>query len=106
MRRWRYRIILGSLTLLYLALGWHMYGLQVRQTNKAAHAGSESSAAKVAERGEIFATDISGNRIPIALSKEFPEIFAVPEEVVSEGDPEKIAATLAPIVQRDLESLV
>jgi cell division protein FtsI/penicillin-binding protein 2 len=53
-------------------------------------------------RGEISITDKYKNKIPVAINKEYPIIYAVPAEL---KEPEKVAEMLSPILKISTSSL-
>ena len=53
-------------------------------------------------RGHIYITDKNNQRIPIALAKDFPRIYAVPKEI---KDSAAVAKILAPLVGKDEQKL-
>jgi len=69
---------------LFLALLANLYQLQIRKGYLyAARAESQVRLAGFLEpkRGAIFFTDRHNNKIPVALNKDFPVVFAVPRQV-------------------------
>lgn len=94
----RLAVIIGGAGLLYSALAFNVYHLQVAQGEYyAARAQAQQSAGGQlrARRGTIFFTDKNNNRIPVALNKKYPTIFAVPEEV---GNKEDAAARVSAVL--------
>lgn len=55
------------------------------------------------KRGSIYFTDKGGTRIPVAINKEYPSIFAVPDKV---EDPVETANILSEISQIDTDELI
>ena len=105
MKPWRLKGILGLIALLYIALGWNIFTIQIKEGAvylERAEAREDGETAPLARRGRIFARDRSGNVAPVVLNKEFPVAFAVPKEI---KDPESVAAQVALVLNLDQESL-
>ncbi len=68
----------------YAFILFHLYELQVAKgTYYSARAESQYAALSsvAARRGTIYFTDKDGNKLPAALEKDFPVIYAVPKEI-------------------------
>ena len=80
----RLTVLVGLVSLLYGALVFKLYDVQV-QNGEAykAQAFSQHVLAGLLDpvRGNIYFTDRSGNSIPAAISKEYPTIYVNPKEV-------------------------
>jgi stage V sporulation protein D (sporulation-specific penicillin-binding protein) len=83
MKRWRLAFILGFLSILYVSLGWRVYNLQIQKGEYylARAEAREGGGSLISRRGQVFFTDRAGNKIPVALNKEFPVAFTVPSEI-------------------------
>ncbi|MFH1162267.1 MAG: penicillin-binding protein 2 [Candidatus Jorgensenbacteria bacterium] len=101
----RFITLTAGFSLLFGALGWNLYHIQVLQSSlyvERAQARMEAQAALELRRGEIFFTDRSGTAIPAALNRDYPVIYAVPREI---KDPEGAAERLAPILHLEPKGL-
>ncbi|MDP2629190.1 MAG: penicillin-binding protein 2 [Candidatus Harrisonbacteria bacterium] len=101
----RFFILIGLTTLTFLFTTFSVYNLQISEGDdyrRKAHAQNEAAEALAAPRGIIYVTDKNGAKIPAALTKESPLIFAVPDEV---HDPDPIAEVLTPILGIDQDQL-
>jgi len=97
----RFFIVVAFFALLYGALGHHLYNLQIRQGD--AHAARAASQilniANYPKRGNIVMTDKNGARIPVAINKKHPFIYAVPEEMARANvNLEEISVKLGEII--------
>lgn len=91
----RISILLGAFLLLFGALGANLYRLQIEKSSfyvQKVKAMEDRAAALELRRGQIFFTDRSGTQIPVALNKDYPVIFAAPNEM---KDPASVAAEVA-----------
>lgn len=88
---------MGFTLLLFGALFWNMYRLQVKDGSVyAARAESQRGGeALPVARGTIYFTDKEGDRLPAALDRNYPTIFAVPDDI---EHPRATAKALASIV--------
>lgn len=101
----RLSFLIGFFTLLYLALGANLFNIQVQKgAEYSAQAASKLEIAGILapNRGSIYFTDRDGSRVPAAMNREYPTIYAVPKEIV---DPLEAARLLAPISSRSEEEL-
>lgn len=101
----RFTLLIGGLVIGYGALGFHLYQLQlVKGDYYFAKAEAQIIAARGAngDRGAIYFTDASGNRLPAALEQQFPIIYAVPASI---ADAPEAANTVAPIVNMPVSTL-
>jgi len=83
-----------------------MYNLQIRKGkfySDAAASQHELAGILAPKRGSIYFTDKNDVRVPAAINREYPSIFAVPSEIT---DPEETARVLAEIADRDYSELV
>jgi len=88
--------------LIYGILGFNLYKLQVVKNDyyvKRAEAQSEISRELELRRGQIFFTDRYGKKIPAALNKDYPVIYAVPKEI---DDPEETYGNLNLVLNKIL----
>lgn len=84
----------------YSFLLFHLYGLQVKSGEiYQAQAESQNAAAflTVSKRGSIYFTDKEEARVPAAINKDFPQIYAVPKFVT---DPAAAAALLGTVLNQ------
>jgi cell division protein FtsI/penicillin-binding protein 2 len=91
---------------LYSSLVFNIYKLQiVKGDYYSARAASQRRLAGFLEpkRGSMYFTDRSGNEIPVAITKAYPVIFAVPKEI---KDPESVATALSGVAAIDREKLL
>ncbi|MFH1188724.1 MAG: penicillin-binding protein 2 [bacterium] len=80
----RVGILITIIGLSYSLLALNMYDIQLNQGNYyQAKAASirEQGGFLVPHRGSITITDKEGNMIPAAITKEYPLVYAVPEEI-------------------------
>lgn len=101
----RISIIFIAVMLSYGALILNIYNLQVeRGEYYSARAQSQYRSAGffAAKRGNLFFSDKNGNKIPAAINKKYPTIFAVPKEV---KDIEFTAGKLNELLNLDLENV-
>ena len=98
----RFFLLSSFFLLLFGALGVQLYNLQITKNNyyiSRVQARGDILQEFRERRGEILITDRYGNDIQIALNRDFPIVFANPREIIKEGgDPERVAAQLAPII--------
>ena len=97
-------IVLFSLA--YAILMLNVYNLQIREGSlysaKAAFR-HELAGALTPKRGSIYFTDKDGTRIPVAINKEYPEIYAVPSEI---DNPIETARILSQATDKSVDKLV
>lgn len=89
----------------YSVLIFNIYNLQIQNGDyyrARAESQSRSSGFLQAQRGGIFFTDRNKNKIPVAINKELPSIFAVPKEI---SDVEEAVSALQPILGLSEERL-
>lgn len=102
----RFIALISIFLLLFGALGFNLYRLQVEKGAYYVERAQAHTAAQEAlelRRGEVFFTDRSGTDIPAALNKDYPVVYAVPRYMT---DPEGAAERLAPVLKEDRASLV
>ena len=91
--------------LVYGGLIFKLYNLQIEEGadfSKRIEVRDKFSQDNNFKRGAIYFTDRAGNSITVALNKEFPIIYAVPQKIIQ---PEKNAEILAPIIGWTKEKL-
>lgn len=94
--RLRFPLLVGGAFILYGALIFRLYDLQIAKGDTyAAKASSQFAAGQIldAPRGVVYFTDKNGNRTPVAVNKDLPVVYAVPKEV---EDPGVVVAALHP----------
>lgn len=102
----RLTVLIFGVILLYAALVFNMYRLQIEQGSfYAAQAESQyfSSGSLKAARGKIYFTDKNNNLIPAAINKKYPKIFAVPQEIKNK---EQTAKALSEALNLDYDELL
>lgn len=83
--KFRFFILISSTTLAFLFVALHLYKLQVNQGD---HYAQLAQASRVSEdfllprRGTIYFTDSRGDKVQAAITKEYTNVFAVPNEIV------------------------
>jgi len=92
--------------LAYAALGINMYDVQIKdgelhKINAASY--HELAGILTPKRGSIYFTDKDGSRVPAAINKEYPTIYAIPSEIT---DPVGTAKVLSSVSERSEEELV
>lgn len=101
----RFAIVLSGFSLVYLFLLFHLFELQVLNNEEfTAKAESQYLSAEYlqAHRGGIYFTDKSEKTLAVAVSRDFPMIYAVPKEI---EDSQEAANILAPILNDSVASL-
>lgn len=101
----RITILTVGFALVYSLLGLNMYDIQVRKGDQySARAASQHELAGILtpKRGSIYFTDKDGSRVPAAINKEYPTIYAIPSEI---KDPAGTAKILAQFSERSEEEL-
>lgn len=98
--KWRLNGIMAAVLVLFGALFWNIYHLQIENGKVyAARAGSQNDPSVLEpRRGSIFFTDKFGNRIPAAIDREYPTVFAVPTDIT---DPPATTDQLAALLEID-----
>jgi len=102
----RFALVVGVVGLVYGGLLYKLYGVQVVDGPyyvAKAQSFAMASGALEARRGTIFFTGIEGEKIPVALDKELPEIYAVPNLIV---DAESMAEKIAPVLGLDKKEVL
>lgn len=106
--RLRFILLLSFFVFLYSTLVFNLYTIQIQNGEiYSAKAESQLQLSGLLEpiRGNIYFTDKNKNRIPVAMNKDFPFVYAVPKEV---DDAKEAAELLSPILVKsvaDLEEL-
>jgi cell division protein FtsI/penicillin-binding protein 2 len=101
----RFAALISGISLAYGFLLFNLYQLQLSSGGYyVARAGNQYASGMLSStRGSIYFTDKNGNKVPMALNKDFPVIYAVPKAI---EDPMETANRLAPILNipvKDLE---
>jgi cell division protein FtsI/penicillin-binding protein 2 len=83
----RFIAVVAVFTVLYGSLGIRFYNLQIRKGDfYAAKAASQILSRSLDPvRGNIFMADKNGTPIPVAVKKNYPFIYCVPEEMAKAG---------------------
>lgn len=101
----RFYIITGLFTILFAVLGVNLYRIQIEKgkdfTNKI-EAQIALRTEKNLRRGSILFSDRSGGTVQIALNKDFPMIYAVPQKI---ENPKEVSKTIAEIFSLDSAAL-
>ncbi len=101
MKSWRIWLLTVSILFSYSVLVNNIYDLQIKRGGYySARAASQSRGSDFLspERGKIYFQDKNGNKIPAAINRDYPVVFAVPKEI---KNPEEAAQALAPILEID-----
>ena len=103
--RIRFAILFLFFFTLYSTLVFKLYDIQIEKGKVySAKAESQLKLSGLLEpvRGNIYFTDKNGNKIPAAMNKDFPFIYAVPKEI---DDAMEASRLLAPILEKPVEGL-
>lgn len=101
-RSGRFAIILFFIAALYVSLIFNLYRIQIEKGDYySARAASEQQSRNNlrAARGGLYFTDRYDNKIPAAVNKTYPVIYAVPEEI---EDVEEASSMIADILDLDV----
>lgn len=91
----RFFALLFVFVLMYGALGANLYRLQIEKSEyyvNRAKAIQENVAQRQLRRGQIFFTDRAGTKIPVALNRDFPFIYATPNKI---KNPDVVTASMS-----------
>ena len=102
----RITAIIAVFAVSYSSLAINMWNLQVMKGDLySAQAASQHELAGILnpKRGSIYFTDKDGSRVPAAINKEYPTIYAVPSEI---ENPMVTAKVLSTVSDRSEEELV
>lgn len=110
----RVGILITLVGLSYSLLVLNMYDIQLKQGNYyKAKASSirEMGGFALPRRGDITITDKDGNVVPIAMTKDYPIVYAVPQEIVAAEKEGKttvaeVAGKLHELTGKDTDELV
>ena len=105
----RFIAVIGAFAILYGSLGIRLYNLQIRKGDfYAAKAASQILSRSLdPARGNIFMTDKNGAPIPVAVKKNYPFIYCVPEEMAKAGvDLAETAAKLEEAISVSADELM
>jgi cell division protein FtsI/penicillin-binding protein 2 len=103
--KWRITTLIVFFSLLFLVLYFNLYSLQLEKRDfyiEKIGAQQEASGKLEAKRGIIYFTDKNGSKIPMALNKDFPMVFAVPKEIINI---DFVSASLSELVGKPAEEL-
>ena len=101
----RVTVLIAFFGLLYSALIFKLYDLQVNESAKhQAKAFSTLEQSLKPVRGNIFFTDKAGNAIPAAINKDYPSIYAIPKDV-KDDQREGVAELLANVSGKTLADI-
>lgn len=98
---YRFYAVIGFFILLFGLLGANLYRLQILKSSYyVSRAEARNAAADQLDlrRGQLLFTDRNDNRIPAAINRDYPVIYAVPKEIT---DPAYEAKVLAPLIGAD-----
>ncbi|RJP45947.1 penicillin-binding protein 2 [Candidatus Parcubacteria bacterium] len=101
----RFALVFGCVALAYCSLLFNLYGLQVLRGGEFRfQAESRVLTPEFLKgiRGTVYATDKRGNKLPIALNRQFPLIYAAPKTI---DDALEAANRLAPVLGETAEAL-
>jgi len=105
----RFGLLNVCFALLFVFLGSNLYRLQIARGDEyfeRALAREEAREELLLRRGFIYLTERSGTEIPVALQRNEPALFAVPQEI---EDAKEAAAFLSPLLNipvADLETML
>ncbi len=91
----RVAVLVGAFALVYGALGLRFYDIQVGEGDRyGAQASVLNSMGNLLtpRRGSIYFSDRDGGKVPAAINKAYPIIYAVPDDI---EDPDSAASILA-----------
>lgn len=103
--RFRFSLLISLFFFLYGTLVFNLYTVQVQNAEVySAKAESQLQLSGLLEpvRGNIYFTDKNGSRIPVAINKDFPFIYAVPKEIT---DAKEASTILSPLLGKPAEAL-
>lgn len=110
MKNWKFNFILSIFFLLVFILIFRLAQFQVINNDywKAlAHAQHKFFLQTESDRGEIFLTDRFGNLHPLAINRSWEYVYISPREMHNKKvDLEEVSATLAEILQLDIEEII
>ncbi len=92
----RFILLTTLFGLIFGLLGFNLYRIQIDKGGyylDKVQARTANAAELELSRGELFLTDRYGNAIPVAVDKDYPIIYAVPQQI---KNPEQEATALAP----------
>ncbi len=107
--QWRIKFLIFFFGVLYLLLIFNIYNLQIEKRIyylTQAETQERLSGVFEAPRGNIYFIDRSNNLIQAALNKDYPTVYAVPEETRKDPDMRtNYAEKLAPIVNLSVDEV-
>ena len=104
MKKGRFLFIFVVFMFVYATLSLRLYIVQVQEngflslTNKTSAESGNKLGEQKPKRGQIFFTDVFGKDVPIAFTRDYPEIFVSPKEIV---DPASAGKVLSGIIGKD-----
>lgn len=104
--RFRFFFLTTSFLFVYSLLIFNIYNLQIEKGGYyAAQAASQNRLAGLLEprRGNFYFTDRENNKIPAAINRKYPVIFAVPKEIKELA---MLSAALSPILNIPKDKLI
>ncbi len=111
--KWRITSLIFFFGILYLLLIFNIYTLQFEKRSfylTRAESQQRAGGALEAIRGNIYFVDRNSNKIPAALNKEYPVIYAVPKEIQQDAEERGIstqiyAEKLSPIINLPIDAI-
>ena len=95
----RFILIIAVFSLLYGGLAVRFYEVQVKKGSTFASAAENRFKTLFPARGGIFVTDKRGIDIPVAIKKEYPYVYCIPQEIAKSGvDIKESAAKLSELL--------
>ncbi len=105
--KWRSLTLLSIFSLSFIALACNLYRLQIEKgTLYAARASARAEASGVLEarRGSIYFSDRNGNQVPAALMKDYPIVFASPNQVENPSHTANILSSILNLPEATLRN--
>lgn len=102
---WRLWLLTATILFSYSALIANIYNLQINKGGYySARAASQNRVRDFVDnrRGSIYFQDKNGNKIPAAINREYPVIYAVPAEI---SDADEASRLLSPIIKTEPEKI-
>jgi len=104
--RLRFLSLIASFTLVFLFAAFTVYNLQIKNGayyTERVRAQNEQAGLLNPPRALIYVTDKNNSRIPAAMNKEYPMIYASPVDI---GDAEEASQMLSQVLNLDAETLL
>lgn len=106
-RDWRWYFIFFAFFSLIVVVIFRFYNLQVLKHEDFSVRAASQVQSKQADwqyvRGKIYFQNKSGELVPVAINKEFPQIYAVPQEIKNPAVTAQAIAEIFKIPQAELE---